>query len=90
MPIAFALPLAASLGIHLAALFGTDVELFGGVDEPMPPLRAELQPLPAAPVAAPRPVDKKVVAKPRPKPPKPRRLASITPAPNAESVPPMP
>lgn len=90
MPIAFALALAASLGIHLAALFGTDVELFGGVDEPMPPLRAELQPLPAAPVAAPRPVDKKVVAKPRPKPPKPRRLASITPAPNAESVPPMP
>lgn len=86
MPIAFALALAASLGIHLAALFGTDVELFGGVDEPVP-LRAELQPPPpAAPVAAPKPVEKKLAAQPRPKPPKPRRLASKQPLPSAAQV----
>lgn len=49
MPIAIVLALAASLGIHVAALFGPDVELFGGgTDEPVA-LRAELQPLPAQP-----------------------------------------
>ena len=36
MPIAIVLALAASLGIHAAALFGPDVELFGGADEPCP------------------------------------------------------
>ena len=48
MPIAIVLALAASLGIHAAALFGPDVELFGGADEPLP-LRAELQAPPASP-----------------------------------------
>ena len=51
MPIAIVLALAASLGIHAAALFGPDVELFGGADEPLP-LRAELQ-APPAPSASP-------------------------------------
>ena len=46
--IAIVLALAASLGIHAAALFGPDVELFGGADEPLP-LRAELQAPPASP-----------------------------------------
>ena len=64
MPIAFVAALLASLGIHAAALFGTDVELFGGGDEPAP-LRAELQaPPPAAPGKAPEP---KSAPKPRPK-----------------------
>ena len=36
MPIAIVLALAASLGIHAAALFGPDVELFGGgTEEPV-------------------------------------------------------
>lgn len=50
MPIAIVLALAASLGIHAAALFGPDVELFGGADEPLP-LRAELQAPPASPAS---------------------------------------
>ena len=63
MPLAFLAALAASLGIHVAALFGPDVELFGGAEEPVT-LRAELQPLPAAPKASAEP---KPAAKPRPK-----------------------
>jgi hypothetical protein len=70
MPLAFVIALAASLGIHAAALFGTDVEMFGGVDEPVP-LRAELQPPPA-----PKVVEKPLPAKPRPKPVKPAQLAA--------------
>lgn len=58
MPIAFFIALAGSLAIHAAALFGTDVELFGGGPEPIA-LRAELQappkagPVPAAETPAP-------------------------------------
>lgn len=63
MPIAFLAALAASVGIHLAALFGPDVELFGGADEPVT-LRAELQPPPVPPKAQAEP---KQVAKPKPK-----------------------
>ncbi|AXS79303.1 DUF3108 domain-containing protein [Dechloromonas sp. HYN0024] len=77
MPIAFVIALAASLGIHAAALFGTDVELFGGVDEPVP-LLAELQP--PTPVVA-KPADKPAAVKPRPKPVKPSPLAVARPAP---------
>jgi len=65
MPIAIVLALAASLGIHAAALFGPDVELFGGgTDEPVV-LRAELQAPPAS--TAPAFADKKQVATPKPK-----------------------
>lgn len=68
MPGLLIVALAGSLLIHGAALFGTDLELFG--DEPATPmLQAELQ-LPAAPVTPPVPVAKPP-AKPKP-PPKPR------------------
>jgi hypothetical protein len=58
MPIALFVALAGSLAIHAAALFGTDIELFGGGQEAEPvPLRAELRPPPPAsePVALPSP-----------------------------------
>lgn len=85
MPIAIVLALAASLGIHAAALFGTDVELFGGAtDEPVA-LHAELQPPPAVkPPADSRP-ESKPPAKPRPKA-KPAPLARVKPSPNAPAV----
>lgn len=86
MPLAFVIALAASLGIHAAALFGTDVEIFGGADEPVP-LRAELQP---PPPAAPPAVEQKPAVKPRPKPLKPGRLATDKPSPTAETVAPAP
>ncbi len=47
MPFALILAFAASLGIHAAALFGTDIELAAD-PEPLPPIMAELQPAPAA------------------------------------------
>lgn len=65
MPIAIVLALAASLGIHAAALFGTDIELFGGATEEPVVLRAELQAPPLPPAAA--PPAKRPIAKPRPK-----------------------
>lgn len=83
MPLAFLAALAASLGIHVAALFGTDVELFGGAEEPVT-LRAELQPPPAAPKAPPEP---KPVAKPRPKVTKTAPLATAKAAPEAPVLP---
>lgn len=66
MPIALFAALAGSLAIHVAALFGTDAELFGSDPEPVT-LQAEIRPLPPAP-----PVE---VAKPAIKPvqPKPGR-----------------
>ena len=87
MPIAIVLALAASLGIHAAALFGPDVELFGGgTDEPVV-LRAELQAPPASPM--PEPVEKKPVAKPKPKA-KVEPLASAKQTPAAPSAVPEP
>ena len=83
MPLAFVIALAASLGIHAAALFGPDVELFGGTDDP-PPLRAELQPSPPPP-ATPA-VESKPLAKPRPKTTKPAPLATARPVPKAETI----
>lgn len=97
MPIAIVLALAASLGIHAAALFGPDVELFGGADEPLP-LRAELQapPAPPAPPASPampaaaakpaesRLPETKAAAKPQPKA---RRLATPRPPAAADAAP---
>src|SRR5574343_1560418 len=83
MPLAFIAALAASLGIHVAALFGPDVELFGGADEPVT-LRAELQPLPAAPKP---PAEPKSAAKPRPKTAKPAPLSTAKAAPEAPVLP---
>jgi hypothetical protein len=84
MPIAIVLALAASLGIHAAALFGTDIELFGGAaDEPVA-LRAELQPPPATPAKP--PAEQKPVGKPRPKV-KPSPLASTRSSPNVQTPP---
>lgn len=82
MPLAFIAALAASLGIHVAALFGPDVELFGGADEPVT-LRAELQPPPAPPKP---PAESRPAAKPRPKPAKAAPLTSAQPAPEAPAV----
>lgn len=85
MPLAFVLALAASLGIHVAALFGPDIELFGGASDEPVPLRAELQPPPTvAPKAA---AENKPAAKPRPKPAKPGPLASRKPVADAPVVP---
>jgi hypothetical protein len=51
MPLVLILALAGSLALHGVALFGTDVELFGGGAEPVP-LQAELKPPPPPPEAA--------------------------------------
>lgn len=70
MPLVLILALAGSLAIHGAALFGTDVELFGGGAEPVP-LQAELQlpPRPAPGVAqAPDRAPLKPAKKARPTP----------------------
>src|SRR5574343_1917730 len=83
MPLAFLAALAASLGIHVAALFGPDVERFGGAAEPVT-LRAELQPLPAAPKP---PAEPKPAAKPRPKTAKPAPQATAKAAPEAPVLP---
>ena len=54
MPVALFAALLGSLAIHAAALLGMDVELFGGAPDPEPaPLRAEIRPLPEAPVVRP-------------------------------------
>ncbi len=82
MPLAFLVALAASLGIHAAALFGSDVDLFGGADEPQP-LRVALQPLP--PPVAPIAIVPKPAVKSRPKPAQAARLTTGKPSPHAES-----
>lgn len=73
MPFALLIALAASLGVHAVALFGTDVDL-STTPEP-PPLVAELQPPPAPkpPLPQPeavkaKPAKKPVVKKPQPSP----------------------
>jgi hypothetical protein len=84
MPIALFIALAGSLAIHGAALFGTDVELFGGGAEPVT-LQAEIKALPAppaAPVEPPRPLQKPV----HNKAPKHPVLASAKPSPVAVPV----
>ena len=71
MPIALFAALAGSLAIHLAGLFGTDLELFGDGPEPQP-LQAEIRPPPAAPPAETPLVIKPPATKPATtKPPKP-------------------
>jgi hypothetical protein len=49
MPIVFVFALAGSLAIHAAALFGTDVDLFGGGQQEPIALHAEIQPPPLVP-----------------------------------------
>ena len=84
MPIAIVLALAASLGIHAAALFGTDIELFGGAaDEPVT-LRAELQPPPPSPANP--PAEHKPASKPHPK----TKAAPLASAKSASKVPTVP
>lgn len=83
MPVVLLVALAGSLLIHGAALFGTEVELFG--EEPETPvLQAELQPPPAAPVSI-APAKPPVTAKPRPKP---RAVAAPAAAATPEAPPP--
>jgi hypothetical protein len=80
MPLVLILALAGSLAIHGAALFGTDVELFGGGAESVP-LRVELQPPPAVPPASPE------IAHPVAKPPaKKTRLRAAAKTPSTPSV----
>ena len=52
MPVALFAALIGSLAIHAAALFSTDIELFGGGQD-APPLRVELKPLPEPPASPP-------------------------------------
>src|SRR6185369_787250 len=82
MPIALLVALVGSLAIHGAALFGTDVELFGGGPEPVT-LQAEIQPPPPAPVTeAARPA-----RKPPARPAKHGPLATAKPSPATVPVP---
>lgn len=79
MPFALLIALAGSLAIHGAALFGTDVELFGSEPEPVS-LRAEIQPPPPVPIPE--------AARPVSRPPgKPEALVSARPSPVAVPVP---
>lgn len=52
MPIALIVALVGSLALHGAALFGTDVELFGAEETAPAPLVAEIKALPKAPESA--------------------------------------
>lgn len=70
MPLALLAALAGSLAVHLAALFGPEVELFGESTEVVT-LQAELKPMPQTPASAPpaavrKPAPRKVSAKPVP------------------------
>jgi hypothetical protein len=81
MPLALLMALAASLGIHVAALFGPEIDL--STEPESMPLLAELKPMPlplpkAPPAAAARP-EKPAAAK-APKPPrKVEKVASASP-----------
>lgn len=69
MPLALLAALAGSLAIHVAALFGTDYELFGEEPEQVI-LRAEIKPLPQAQAAKapPKPAAKAVPKRQAPPP----------------------
>jgi len=82
MPIVLLVALVGSLAIHGAALFGTDVELFGGGPEPLT-LQAEIQPPPPAPA----PEAARPARKPPARPAKPGPLATARPAPVTVPVP---
>ncbi len=90
MPIAFVVALAVSLGIHVAVLFGSDIEFFGGGEEPLP-LRVELKPPPSPPppaVATPKAVDDKLSTRPQTKTTKPKRPTRHKPSPVVDVTPP--
>jgi hypothetical protein len=96
MPIALLVALVGSLAIHGAALFGTDVELFGGGPEPVT-LLAEIQPPPPPPAPeVARPVSKApakpgVLARAKPSPIMVPAPAEMPPEPAPESpLPPAP
>lgn len=82
MPIALLVALVGSLAIHGAALFGTDVELFGGGPEPVT-LQAEIQPPPSAPPSEPPRPQRKPPARPARHGP----LATAQPSPAAVPAP---
>lgn len=90
MPLAFLAALAGSLTIHLAALFGTDYELFGEDKAPPPPLLVEIQPLPVAKQAPPaaKPRAHPATSKPRLAVPQTQKTAAAdVPAPVPENAP---
>lgn len=64
MPLAFFAALAGSLSIHLAALFGTDFELFGEEQKSVA-LKVEIQPLPVPKSEAPALKPKKPPVRPK-------------------------
>ncbi len=82
MPLALLAALAGSLAIHVAALFGTDYELFGEEPEQVI-LRAEIKPLPQAQAAK---VPPKPAAKAAPKR-QVQRPAPVTPAESGAALP---
>lgn len=86
MPILLLFALAGSLAIHGVALFGTDVELFGGGQE-LPPLQAEIRPPPSPP---PAPEPPRRVARPPVKKVPPPVVAAAAVVGNTNSVPPEP
>ncbi len=82
MPFALILAVAASLGIHAAALFGINLDL--STEPETPVLFAELKPMPKALVAAPEvPPPQPVKAPPKKKPPTPRPKRTEAPPPPA-------
>lgn len=96
MPIVLLVALAGSLALHGIALFGTDIELFAGGQEPLPPLRAELMPAappalppprPAPAKAPPKPVARPAHAAPATPPPEPAPEAAPEAAPEPEAPP---
>ena len=94
MPVALFAALLGSLVIHTAALFGTNLELFGGEPEASVPLRAELRPLPVPPASEPSATQAPPTESPAPpasakpvvRPAKPPRLAMAKPSPEAVAV----
>ncbi len=84
MPVALAAALLASLAIHAVALFGSDIELFGGEQEAAP-LRAELRP-PPVPAARPPPAVPPAPARAAAKAAQASKLAMARPTPPALPV----
>jgi hypothetical protein len=84
MPIVFVFALAGSLAIHAAALFGTDVALFGGGPQEPIVLRAEIQPPPPVPQVAaevPPPVKQQQKQRPAKSVVSTKAVMPVTPAP---------
>ena len=83
MPVALFAALLGSLAIHAVAVLGLEGEPFGSEPEP-PPLRAELKPLPAAPVPeAPLASEKASAKPPLPRPVQPKAAPASAPVPSS-------